>query len=108
MPLDGFARRSCLRQEGGAPLDATANRRGASVRFRNRHGFLGAVMRRGKPAQQFGTKAIGGFIATLPLRHVQTERRGGHRRSYSFEAGRDEKGSCPAEDRKSPRLNSQH
>src|SRR3546814_4497657 len=72
MPLDGFARRSCLRQEGGAPLDATANRRGASVRFRNRHGFLGAVMRRGKPAQQFGTKAIGGFIATLPLRSEET------------------------------------
>src|SRR3546814_12757481 len=54
-------------------------------------------MRRGKPAQQFGTKAIGGFIATLPLRHVQTERRGGHRRSYSFEAGREDNVGCLAE-----------
>src|SRR3546814_15293246 len=63
-----------------APLDAMVHRWGISVGFGNLHAFLWAVMWRGKPTQQLRTEAIGGFIATLPLRHVQSERREGPER----------------------------
>src|SRR3546814_10794087 len=65
------------------------HRWGISVGFGNLHAFLWAVMWLGKPTQQLRTEAIGGFIATLPLRHVQSERREGQRKSYSLEAGRE-------------------
>src|SRR3546814_4071895 len=66
------------------------HRWGISVGFGNLHAFLWAVMWRGKPTPQLRTEAIGGFIATLPLRHVQSERREGQRKSYSLEASSDE------------------
>src|SRR3546814_12783542 len=65
------------------------HRWGISVGVVNLHAFHWAVMWRGKPTQQLRTEAIGGFIATLPLRHVQSERREGPRKSYSLEAGRE-------------------
>src|SRR3546814_3179382 len=55
-------------QQCVAPLDAMVHRWGISVGFGNLHAFLWAVMWRGKPTQQLRTEAIGGFIATLPLR----------------------------------------
>src|SRR3546814_14395452 len=72
-----------------APRDARVHRGGISWGVGNLHAFLWAVMWRGKPTQQRRTEAIGGFIATLPLRHVQAERREGQRKSYSLEAGRE-------------------
>src|SRR3546814_20553502 len=68
-------------QQCVAPLDAMVHRWGISVGFGNLHAFLWAVMWRGKPTQQLRTEAIGGFIATLPLRHAQSERRDGQRKT---------------------------
>jgi hypothetical protein len=70
---DGDPRRPRLRKKDRSRFDAALNARISTIEFGDAHRFLGSVVRRRQPAQQLGTKAIGGFIPALPLGHVQSE-----------------------------------